>query len=298
MQRNQDNPQVSIVIPTYNHAHFLKNCLQSVISQTFMNWEAIVINNFSEDNTIEIVKSFDDPRIHLVNFRNSGIIAASRNEGIRLAQGEYIAFLDSDDWWYPDKLELAIKYLANADIVFHDLAIHTQKGKKIFKRMRARHLKKPVFVDLMTSKTVLFNSSVVVKKNIINRVGNLSEDQSLAGVEDSDLWLRISRITEEFYYISKTLGAYWSGDGQFTEISERQIERVSALYSKHMPFLSDADKMQAEMLINYTFGRIKQQLGCRDEAVGLLKKSLHSRNLEIKLKSIYCMIKNHVSSWR
>jgi glycosyltransferase involved in cell wall biosynthesis len=260
-----------------------------------MNWEAIVVNNFSEDNTIEIAQSFDDPRIRLVNFRNNGIIAASRNEGIRLAQGKYIAFLDSDDWWYRNKLEVVVKYLGNADIVFHDLAIHTQKGKKIFKKLRARCLKKPVFVDLMTSRTVLFNSSVVVKKNIINRVGNLSEDQSLVGVEDSDLWLRISRITEEFCHISKTLGVYWSGDERLTEISERQIGRVSALYSKHMPFLSDADRIQAEMLISYTFGRIKQKLGCGDEAIELFKKSLHSRNLEIKVKSIYCLMMSHVS---
>jgi len=92
-------PVVSIVIPTYNHEHFLKKCLQSVVDQTFTNWEAIVVNNFSEDNTIAVVNSFHDPRIHLVNFKNNGIIAASRNKGIKLSRADLIAFLDSDDIW-------------------------------------------------------------------------------------------------------------------------------------------------------------------------------------------------------
>ena len=93
-------PAVSIVIPTYNHGYFLKKCLQSVIDQTLTDWEAIVINNFSEDNTIDVVNSFHDPRIHLVNFKNNGIIAASRNEGIKISNADLIAFLDSDDSWY------------------------------------------------------------------------------------------------------------------------------------------------------------------------------------------------------
>ena len=281
------SPTVSIIIPTYNHAHFLKKCLQSVIDQIYADWEAILVNNYSEDNTIEIVKSFQDPRIHLVNFRNNGIIAASRNKGILLAKGKYIAFLDSDDWWYPDKLRLAIKYLGNADIVYHDLDIHTPKGKKIIKNLYSRRLKKPVFVDLMTSKTVLFNSSVVVKKSIINKVGKLSEDKSLVGAEDSDLWLKISRLTDNFFHIPKTLGVYWSGDGNFTEISETQIERVSALYQKHMPFLSDENKVQTELLMSYSFGRIKQKMGYLDEALKLFKVSLKSNKINLKLKSIF-----------
>ena len=87
-------PTVTVVIPTYNHAEFLKKCLQSVLDQTFGEWEAVVVNNFSEDNTIEIVNSYQDPRIRLVNFRNNGIIAASRNEGVRRSKADLVAFLE------------------------------------------------------------------------------------------------------------------------------------------------------------------------------------------------------------
>ena len=94
------NPDVSIVIPTYNHGIYLKEAIRSIIIQTFKNWECIIINNLSTDNTVDIVKSFNDPRISIINYKNNGSIAASRNKGILSARSEIIAFLDSDDYWY------------------------------------------------------------------------------------------------------------------------------------------------------------------------------------------------------
>jgi len=289
-------PLYSIIIPTYNRAEKLARAVRSVAQQEYGNYEVIVCDDGSTDHTKQIIDDFVDKiNIKYIWQENWGGPARPRNNGIQVAAGEWICFLDSDDWWYPKKLKVVKDFLHESDLIYHDLDIYTQKGKKIFKKLRARRLKKPVFVDLMTSRTVLFNSSVVVKKSIINKVGKLKEDLSLVGVEDSDFWLRIARVTDKFVYIPESLGAYWAGGGNVTEISERQIGRISALYSKHMPFLSDADRMQAEMLISYAFGRIKQQLGCGDEAVQLFKKSLHSRNLVIKLKSIYCLIMSHVS---
>ena len=88
------DPYVSIIIPTYNHAKLLKKALDSVVAQTFTKWEAIVVNNFSTDDTIEIVDAFNDSRIRIINFSNFGVIAASRNRGLRDATGGFIAFLD------------------------------------------------------------------------------------------------------------------------------------------------------------------------------------------------------------
>jgi len=95
------SPAVSVIIPTYNHARFLRAAIQSVVDQTFPDWEIVIVNNYSEDDTVQIVASFNDPRIRLVNFCNHGVIAASRNHGMSLATGKAIAFLDSDDIWYP-----------------------------------------------------------------------------------------------------------------------------------------------------------------------------------------------------
>ena len=114
------NPEVSIILPTYNQAKYLYQAIESVINQTFQNWECIVINNYSEDNTISIVNNFEDQRVRLVNFANKGIIAASRNKGINLARSDIIAFLDSDDFWDRDKLNECLDVLNNGyDLVCH-----------------------------------------------------------------------------------------------------------------------------------------------------------------------------------
>jgi glycosyltransferase involved in cell wall biosynthesis len=236
MVRNAEKSKISIVVPTYNHAHFLEKCLKSISSQTYENWEAIIINNYSEDNTIEVVKRFEDPRIQLINFRNNGIIAASRNTGIRHSSGDYIAFIDSDDWWYPNKLELVSKLLHRCDLIFHALDIYTPKGKRIIRKVRGRNLKSPVFVDLMMRGNPIANSSVVVRKELIDKVGGLGEDKSLVAVEDFDLWLKISRVTERFCYLSDSLGGYWLGEQSMTEVSARQVDRIKAIYLR---FLQD-----------------------------------------------------------
>ena len=104
-------PLVSVVMPTYNHAQFIKEAIESVLSQSYRNMELIVIDNYSQDNTRQIVESFGDPRIKYHQFANNGIIAASRNYGITQAQGEYVAFIDSDDVWFGDKLKLQMEAL-------------------------------------------------------------------------------------------------------------------------------------------------------------------------------------------
>ena len=98
-------PLVSVIMPTYNQEEYISDSVDSVLGQTYHHYELIIINNHSEDGTEEIVRSYSDPRIQYYKFNNHGIIAASRNYGIRLSKGKYIAFLDSDDIWLPKKLE-------------------------------------------------------------------------------------------------------------------------------------------------------------------------------------------------
>ena len=118
---------VSVVIPTYNRASDLKRALKSVLYQTYFNWEVLVIDNFSTDGTNELISEINDVRIKLFKIKNEGVIAASRNLGIKLSMGEYVAFLDSDDYWLPKKLEISLKFLKEgADIVYHDLHLFSK----------------------------------------------------------------------------------------------------------------------------------------------------------------------------
>ena len=94
----------SVVIPTYNHAEFLETALKSVLDQTFRDFEVIVVNNYSTDDTLSVIERLGDPRVQVINFRNHGVIGASRNVGIKASQAPYVAFLDSDDTWEVSKL--------------------------------------------------------------------------------------------------------------------------------------------------------------------------------------------------
>ena len=115
------HPEFSVILPTYNRANTIKRAIDSVLGQTISNWELIIVDNFSSDNTSDIVMGYSDARIKLIHFRNNGVIAASRNKGIEHALGEFIAFLDSDDWWHKDKLAS----LSNEDRVVLMYSIQT-----------------------------------------------------------------------------------------------------------------------------------------------------------------------------
>ena len=107
-----DGVLVSVIMPTYNHGRYIGEAIDSVIAQSYSNWELIIVNNYSSDDTGTVVSSYTDTRISIFNFSNSGIVARSRNYGISIARGAYVAFLDSDDIWLPRKLELQLSVLA------------------------------------------------------------------------------------------------------------------------------------------------------------------------------------------
>lgn len=100
--------KVSVIIPVYNKEHYVFETLQSLLEQTFSDWEAIVIDDGSKDNSADIVKCIKDPRIQFFQQSNHGV-SYTRNKGIEMARGEFIAFLDADDTWFPDYLETVVR---------------------------------------------------------------------------------------------------------------------------------------------------------------------------------------------
>ncbi len=203
-------PAVSVIIPTYNRANFLKKSIQSVISQTVPDLEIIVINNYSVDNTLEVVSSFNDSRIKIINFKNSGIIAKSRNQGIMCSAGRYIAFLDDDDLWCPDKLELQIKYLESHpefDVVYSNALIIDEKGNKKSLLINPKHAKKgKIFFDLLNENFVPI-LTVLMRRTVFESTGLLNEEPSMRAVEDYEYWMRIA-LKFGFGYIDKPLAMY------------------------------------------------------------------------------------------
>ena len=200
-------PLTSIVIPTYNHAHFLKEALQSVIEQTYENWEAIVVNNYSLDNTVNVVNEFKDSRIILINYRNHGIIASARNKGISVSKGEYIAFLDSDDIWYKDKLQQCVDMLNKG----YDLVCHGEywiTNRKYRRKVIYGPEKKARYRKLLFNGNCLSTSATMLRKSTLDKVGFFSESPNIVTAEDYDLWLRIARNGASFGFINSMLGEY------------------------------------------------------------------------------------------
>jgi len=219
MRKVVSNSKISVVIPTYNRAKDLPRCLDSLIAQDFQDFEVLICDDGSTDDTSTVVAKYT----HLLDItycycEHFGGPARPRNRGIALASSPYIAFLDSDDWWTPAKLRLSLEALdAGADIVSHDLYIVTKPNQSIFSKIvRSRELNSPVFDDLLAHGNGLLNSSVVVRKCLLVEIGGISEELNLIPYDDFDTWLRISKLTNKFKRIPYTLGYYWMGGGNIS----------------------------------------------------------------------------------
>jgi glycosyltransferase involved in cell wall biosynthesis len=291
-------PMISVIIPSYNHAHLIGRSLQSVLDQTFENWEAIIIDNHSQDNTDEVVDKFKDSRITLLKIHNNGVIAASRNAGIYAAKGEFIAFLDSDDWWDSRKLALSIAAMhAGADLVYHDLyTVQSLEQSQFAKRVVSAEPKHPMFLALLYKGISIPNSSVVVRRELLTQIGGETEKRELISVEDYDTWVRLSKITEKFVRVPNCLGYYWTGGGNASSSSPIQCERIIALYEQYIGELKDADHRRALGFLAYRVGRIAQSYGDKAKAQNNLLEALFSPiSFFYRIKAVYFLIANILS---
>lgn len=230
-------PLVSVIIPTFNRGYCIERAIQSVLHQTFKDWELIIIDNNSTDQTLQLVKNFNDERISVTQAENFGIVAKSRNIGIKLSRGSYLAFLDSDDWWMPNKLQISIDILNTGyDLVYHDLYSVVQsvdKGRRL-RILRSRHLSSCALDDLLLDGNAINNSSVVTRKSAVENSKGFSESRNLIGSEDYDLWLRLAKEKHRFKKIDGTLGYYWSGGGNLSsaKLTNRCNVSVRRLYKE------------------------------------------------------------------
>lgn len=233
-------PLVSIVIPTYNHAQFLRQALESVRAQHYENWEAIVVNNYSDDNTIEIVTACADPRIQLVNFHNHGVIAASRNEGVRRATGEYVAFLDSDDLWYPEKLSRCASALSSGcDLVCHgELWTNAGAAPRV---MTYGPVKRAQYQSLLYRGNCISTSATVVRKDLLTKLGGFTEDKDFVTAEDYDLWLRIARETSRLCFLPQMLGEFRMHGDNASKAIVRNMQAELAVIESHFALVPSAD---------------------------------------------------------
>lgn len=199
-------PAVSVIVPTYNYARFIRDCLDSIFSQTFKDLEVIVVDDGSTDNTEEVLEKYRGD-IHYIHQENKGLPAA-RNRGIRSAQGEFLAFLDSDDLWLPGKLEEQIRVLrkdTDMGIVFSDASAFSEEGVIQESILKEEDICIGQCFQRLFMGNYLVMPTVVIRKKCLDKSGMF--DESLTAVEDYDLWLRIS-VFYRVGFVDKVLAMY------------------------------------------------------------------------------------------
>ena len=230
-------PKVCVVIPTYNRASDLKRCLDSLVLQTFRDFEVRVCDDGSTDGSREVALSFKAVLdLHYHWAENFGGPARPRNVGWQMSDAPYVAFLDSDDWWAPEKLEKSVHALEKgADLVYHALWVISDPNISAKSALLpVRTLSAPVFDKLLRYGNCIPNSSVVVKKVFLEVVGGFCEDPAFIAGEDFDCWLRIARLTDRFTCLAEAPGFYWDGGGNISS-HRRMLCVLESFQERYFP---------------------------------------------------------------
>jgi len=187
--QNGSFPQVSVIVPTYNRAYLLKEALDSVLAQSYRNFELIVVDDGSTDHTSRLLASYGD-RITVLFHPNAGVSAA-RNRGIQAASGDLIALLDSDDYWLPGKLAAQVDFFKATPqaLICQTEEIWIRNGIRVNPKRRHRKLSGMIFQASLPL-CLISPSAVMMRKSLLDEVGLF--DEELTACEDYDLWLRIT----------------------------------------------------------------------------------------------------------
>lgn len=195
-----DKPLISVVIPLYNKESTIKHTLNSVLVQTFQDFEIVIINDGSKDKSANVVSSISDHRIRLVNQENGGVSAA-RNKGIKEAHGKYIAFLDADDEWTPKHLSsiasLIEKYKGEASIFTTNFVRAFPSGKTYVNRSDITTGVIDNYFKQVRKGSLINSSTACVLASLFKSVGGFKEKYSMG--EDIDMWNRLARISKVAY---------------------------------------------------------------------------------------------------
>jgi glycosyltransferase involved in cell wall biosynthesis len=183
-------PKVSVVIPSYNAMAYLPKTLESVLQQTFTDFEVLIINDGSSDSIVQWATSITDPRVKLISQPNQGVSVA-RNTGIAHAQGEYIAFLDADDFWDSTKLAKQVQCLDNTEtgLVYTWTSLINSSGKPI-NRFFISHTEGNVWEEIVVEDFICNGSSAMVRRSCFDTVGVFEPGLHIG--EDIDMWTRIA----------------------------------------------------------------------------------------------------------
>jgi glycosyltransferase involved in cell wall biosynthesis len=247
-------PKASVIISTYNRAALLPTAITSVLQQTFQDFEIIVVDDASQDETPAVVADFQDHRIRYIRHERNAGAAGARNTGVTNATGEYIAFLDDDDEWLPEKLALQVDVLENSPaqvgVVYTGRSTIDGATKKVVSILIPTQ-RGDLLPELRKGNPIT-NSSVLLRKECFSRVGLF--DEQLAYNQDYDMWIRIAGAYH-FEYVAKPLVKYTVHGRSLSANRDRAIAGREALLKKHEAYFAqnsrDYSRFCAQLGIQY-----------------------------------------------
>ena len=280
----------SVVIPTYNRAHIIGQALDSVLAQSCQDFEVLVVDDGSTDNTRKILEPYSD-RIRYFKQSNSGP-AAARNRGITESQGEYIAFLDSDDRWYPDKLtqmDRAIGAHPDAGLFYSDFQ-SVDEQRNYLRIERCKHIVGDGYLQLLLYDFV-GTSTVVVKRECFDACGLFYEQ--LFGPEDWDMWIRITREFSIIHVPAVLVEHTWQSRGSVLA-DPRALGAPRVVIERALeadPHISHCQRVQMEARLSYGEGVTYLRHGETRRALTCFSKSIRLAPLFFKSYVYWVLLK-------
>jgi glycosyltransferase involved in cell wall biosynthesis len=280
-----DSPVFSVIIPTHNRAHLLTRAVQSVLAQTLTHFELIIVDDASTDNTSRVVASIGDERIRYLRHETGRGGGAARNTGIHSATGEYIAFLDDDDEWLPDKLK------KQADVFHRDIGDDLGVvvcGSKVQKGNAVREqIPRPrgwVYEDLLAFRFHTTTSTLLVRKSCLDRIGAF--DETFLAFQEWDLLLRLSQ-EYRFDHVDEALHIYHEHDGIRVSHTSNEIRAMQRILDKYDHELQMRPRIMA--LHHYKLARMYMRTGQLPEARRQMAASLQAAPFNVKRRLIYLL---------
>ena len=270
--------KISVIIPTYNRKKYIKRAIDSVIRQSYKPFEIIVIDDGSTDGTYELIKqSYSSSQISLEKQINSGVSSA-RNKGIKLANGDWIAFLDSDDEWFENKLELQVREIKKSKtfMICHTNEIWIRNGIRVNQMKKHQKYGGAIFKKCLDMCRIS-PSSVMIHRRIFDEIGLFDEDLIIC--EDYDLWLRISSKYPVLYLDSMLIKKFGGHEDQLSkningieQFRIQSLEKILKNRSLKPSYFNAAKNMVLKKLLIYRSGLIKRNK-VRENAI--IEKKIH-----------------------
>jgi glycosyltransferase involved in cell wall biosynthesis len=264
-------PTVSVIIPAFNRSNELRRALDSLTQQTDSDFEVCICDDGSTEDVQGVVADFQCKLpINFTRIDASGGPARPRNIAVAQAKGDWVSFLDSDDWWKPERITSIKSHLIDGvDVVYHPLSVQRLPASSPVRTKASSYVGAPVrgadaVRHMIRVSNPIATSGAVVRTSLMHDLGGFCEKFEFRGLEDFDLWLRLAIMGARFKFVNESLGFYWIGQDNISQFTQKRCHAYRLLYERFESMLPDQYKRLARSNFNYLLGSYELALGVPD----------------------------------